>query len=71
VVKDPGPARDPHRIIELARTEPQRADQRVRVRRDRAGSAAVKGAAAHLADMIGAEAFLGLMGVKRGPSDPA
>jgi hypothetical protein len=35
VVEDPGPAHHPRRIIELQRTEPQRADQRVRVRRDR------------------------------------
>jgi hypothetical protein len=35
VVDDPGPAHHPRRIIELQRTEPERADQRVRVRRDR------------------------------------
>ena len=35
VLKDDGPARNPRRIIELARTEPARADQRIRLRRDR------------------------------------
>src|SRR5262245_45808976 len=35
VVNDPGPADNPCRIIELARTEPNRADQRIQLRRDR------------------------------------
>src|SRR5262245_25787238 len=35
VVSDPGPVSDPRRIIELARTEPERADQHIRLRRDR------------------------------------
>ena len=35
-------AHDPRRIIELARTEPQRADQRVRLRRDRVHTDALR-----------------------------
>jgi hypothetical protein len=42
VVEDPGPAHHPRRIIELCRTEPERADQRVRVRRDRVHEDATK-----------------------------
>ena len=35
VVEDPGPAHHPKRIITLARTELERADQHIKLRRDR------------------------------------
>jgi hypothetical protein len=35
VLSDPGPASNPRRIIKLQRTEPARADQYIKLRRDR------------------------------------